>query len=100
MKEGIATSNAVKDFLVFQHTRNTINLYKTHLSIIRDLYEDHAIMMKKLKSYAPEEVVENLNYLTDDKYKYIRKKTLDIGNEAIRDFEKNMSKVEVNIKKD
>ena len=29
MKEGIATSNAVKDFLVFQHTRNTINLYKT-----------------------------------------------------------------------
>ena len=99
MKQGIATSNAVKDFLVFQHTRNTTNLYKSHLSIIRDLYEDHAIMMKKLENYIPKEALENLNYLTDDKYKYIRKKTLDIGNEAIRDFEKNMDKVDVNIKK-
>ena len=98
MKAGITTSSAVKDFLVFQNTRNTTNLYKTHLSIIRDIYEDHELMLKKLENYVPTEVLENLNYLTKDKYSYIRKKTLDIGNEAIRDFEKNMDKVEVALK--
>ena len=98
MKAGITTSSAVKDFLVFQHTRNTTNLYKTHLSIIRDIYEDHELMLKKLENYVQTEVLENLNYLTKDKYSYIRKKTLDIGNEAIRDFEKNMDKVEVALK--
>tara|TARA_B110001454_G_C12644627_1_gene402727 strand:- start:579 stop:881 length:303 start_codon:yes stop_codon:yes gene_type:complete len=100
MKSSTVTPSAVKDFIIFQHSRNATNLYKTHLSIIRDIYEDHAIMLKKLENYAPSEVLENLNYLTKDKYSYIRKKTLDIGNEAIRDFEKNMEKVEISLKKE
>ena len=100
MKATTATPSAVKNFIVFQHARNTTNLYKTHLSIIRDIYEDHALMLKKLENYIPREALENLNYLTNDKYNYIRKKTLDIGNEAIRDFEKNMEKLEVSLKKE
>lgn len=98
MKASTVTPSAVKSFIVFQHARNTTNLYKAHLGIIRDIYEDHAVMLKKLENYIPQEALDNLNYLTDDKYNYIRKKTLDIGNEAIRDFEKNMEKVQVSLK--
>ena len=39
-----------------------------------------------------------INHLTEEKYNYIRKKTLDLGNEAIRDFEANMEKVNIILK--
>jgi hypothetical protein len=56
-------------------------------------------MLKKLEQYIPQEALENINYLNEEKYNYIRKKTLDLGNEAIRDFENNMGKVDINLKK-
>lgn len=55
-------------------------------------------MLKKLEQYIPQEALVNINYLDKEKYNYIRKKTLDLGNEAIRDFESNMEKVDVNLK--
>ena len=99
MKGKLSTSDPLKAYVVFQHHRNTTNLYKAHLSIVRDLYEDHALMLKKLEQYIPQEALENINYLTEEKYNYIRKKTLDLGNEAIRDFEANMEKVNLILKK-
>lgn len=99
MKGKVSTSDPLKAYIVFQHHRNTTNLYKAHLGIVQDIYEDHALMIKKLEQYVPAEALENLNYLTDKKYNYIRKKTLDLGNEAIRDFESNMEKIDVNLKK-
>ena len=56
------------------------------------------MMLKKLEQYIPQEALVNINYLDKEKYNYIRKKTLDLGNEAIRDFESNMEKVDVNLK--
>ena len=46
-------------------------------------------------------IYKNYNSLFDEnKYNYIRKRTLDIGNEAIRDFEKNMEKLDISLKKE
>ena len=98
MKGKVSTTDPLKAYIIFQHHRNTTNLYKAHLSIIRDLFEDHAMMLKKLEQYIPQEALVNINYLDKEKYNYIRKKTLDLGNEAIRDFESNMEKVDINLK--
>jgi|TARA_R110000824_G_scaffold208421_1_gene394201 thiamine pyrophosphokinase len=98
MKGKMFTSDPLKAYIVFQHHRNTTNLYKAHLSIIRDIYEDHALMLKKLEQYLPQEALGNIDHLTEEKYNYIRKKTLDLGNEAIRDFEANMEKVNIILK--
>lgn len=99
MKVKVSTQDPLKAYIIFQHHRNTTNLYKAHLGIVRDLFEDHALMLKKLQQYIPEEALLNINYLDNKKYNYIRKKTLDLGNEAIRDFESNMEKVDINLKK-
>ena len=85
--ETIVTDNAIKAYITFQTNRQITALYKSHLSIIQDITKDHHAMMKKLKNYVDPEVLENVDYLTEEKYNYIRKKTLDIGNEAIREFE-------------
>ena len=57
-------------------------------------------MVSKLKESFPKEVVDSLDYFDENKYNYIRKKTLDIGNEAIRDFEKNLDQLDVSLKKE
>ncbi len=99
MRGKVSTTDALKAYIIFQHHRNTTNLYKAHLSIVRDIYEEHALMLKKLEQYIPAEALGNVNYLTEKKYDYIRKKTLDLGNESIRDFENNMEKVDIKLKK-
>ena len=96
--ETIVTVNAIKAYITFQTNRQITALYKSHLSIIQDITKDHHTMMKKLKNYVDPEVLENVDYLTEEKYNYIRKKTLDIGNEAIREFEAKMEKVEIHLK--
>lgn len=88
-----------KEYLIFQIHRNIVNLYKSHLLIVEDLRKDHNIMLRKLQENLPKEYVENINYFDDEKYDYIRKKTLDIGNNAIRDFENNIENLEVSLKK-
>ena len=57
-------------------------------------------MVKKLKESFPKEVIDSVDYFDEYKYNYIRKRTLDIGNEAIRDFEKNMERLDVSLKKE
>ena len=91
---------SLKNYVQFQMQRSLINLYKHHLEIIENLKGDHQFMVKKLKESFPEEVVDSFDYFDNQKYNYIRKRTLDIGNEAIRDFDKTMEKLEVRLKKE
>ena len=95
----MSNDNRFKEYLIFQIHRNIINLYKSHLLIIEDLRKDHDIMLKKLEDNLPKEYLDNVNYFDDEKYDYIRKKTLDLGNNAIRDFEKNVESLEISLKK-
>jgi hypothetical protein len=92
-------NNDLKDYVQFQMQRNIVCLYKHHLEIIENLKIDHKFMLKKLKESFPSEVVDSFDYFDDNKYNYIRKRTLDIGNEAIRDFEKTLEKLDVGLKR-
>jgi len=94
------SNDSLKDYVQFQMQRNLISLYKHHLEIIENLKVDHKFMIKKLKESFPSEAIDSFDYFDDNKYNYIRKRTLDIGNEAIRDFEKTLEKLDVSLKRE
>lgn len=79
----------VKDYVSFQIHKSLVNLYKKYLILIEDLREDHDNMVDKISDKIDENVLKNIDYFDDNKYNYLRKKILDIGNEAIREIEKN-----------
>ena len=58
---------------------------KTFASVVTD--EE---MKKKLENHLDKKTIEDVDYLSPEKLKYYRKKTLDVGNEAIRDFERSV----------
>jgi len=73
--------------------RNTVSLFKGFLIILEDLYKEHQISFDKLKSNLPEgciPVVDQADYFSEEKLKHLRKKTLDIGNETIRNIESEL----------
>ena len=66
--------------------------------MIEDLKLEHKEMLSKLEKQVPQEILENIDYFSEERYNYIRKKTLDIGNDTVRDFEKHLSKLQINLK--
>lgn len=79
-----------KDLLSFQTHRNIINLYKRYLNIIEDLQEEHINMLNKLNSKIDQQTLKNVDYFDENKYNYLRKKILDLGNETIREIDKTL----------
>ena len=55
-------------------------------------------MVKKLEKHVPAEVLKDVDYLSKDKYNYFRKKTLDVGNEAVREFERSVENITITLK--
>lgn len=92
------TDHKLKEFLVFQIHRNIISLYKRYLNLIEDLQEDHTNMLNKLNRKVDQETLKNVDYFDDNKYNYLRKKTLDLGNETIREISKNLDLLNIEIK--
>ena len=88
----------IKDILSFQVHRNIINLYKRYLNLIEDIQEDHNSMIDKISSKIDQNTLKNIDYFDDNKYNYLRKKILDIGNETIRDIEKNFDFIKMEFK--
>ena len=74
--------------------RNTKRLFKSFLVLLEDLRVEHDINFSKLKKSLPEheQLVEQADYLDDEKMRYLRKKVLDIGNENIRSNEDDLEK--------
>ena len=67
--------------------QNTKALFKGFLIILEDLQKEYQINFGKLKRNLPEEfhpVVDQADYFGEEKAQYLRKKTLDIGNETLR----------------
>jgi hypothetical protein len=89
----------LKEYLMFQIHRNVVNLYKRYLNIIEDVQEDHTNMLNKLNKEIDLEKLKNVDYFDDNKYNYLRKKILDLGNETIREIEKNFDFLNIEIKK-
>lgn len=70
--------------------RNTVSLFKGFLMILEDLRKDHEIHFNKLKRHLPEDylpLIEQADYFDYEKLQHLRKRTLDIGNEAVRNIE-------------
>lgn len=80
----------IKDLLSFQTHRNIINLYKRYLNIIEDLQEEHINMLNKLNSKVDQQTLKNVDYFDENKYNYLRKRVLDLGNETIREIDKTL----------
>jgi len=77
----------LREFVYFQIQRNVIALYKRYINLVEDLQEDHINMLNKLNSKVDLETLKNVDYFDDNKYNYLRKKVLDLGNETIREIE-------------
>jgi hypothetical protein len=80
----------LKDLLAFQINRNIINLYKRYLNLLEDLQEEHVNMLNKLNKKVDLETLKNVDYFDENKYNYIRKRILDLGNETYREIEKTL----------
>ena len=89
----------LKDLLSFQIHRNIVNLYKRYLNLIEDLQEEHINMLNKLNSKIDQQTLKNVDYLDENKYNYIRKKILDLGNETAREIDKALEFIENNNEK-
>jgi hypothetical protein len=62
--------------------------------MIEDLQEEHVNMLNKLNSKVDQETLKNVDYFDENKYNYLRKKVLDLGNETIREINKVLDLLE------
>jgi hypothetical protein len=92
------TDPKLKEFLLFQVHRNIISLYKRYLNLIEDIQEEHINMLNKLNNKIDQETLKNIDYFDNNKYNYLRKKILDLGNETSREIIKNFDLLNVEIK--
>ena len=70
--------------------RNTVSLFKGFLVMLEDLQKDHHIQFNKLRKNLPKDtlpILEQADYFDEEKLQHLRKRTLDIGNETIRNIE-------------
>jgi hypothetical protein len=76
-------------------------VFKSFLIMVEDLHVEHQIQFGKLKDKLPKEyldIVDQADYLDEEKKQYLRKKILDIGNESIRRVNEELSKISVEFK--
>ena len=92
------TDPKLKEFLLFQVHRNITSLYKRYLNLIEDIQEEHINMLNKLNNKIDQETLKNVDYFDDNKYNYLRKKILDLGNETSREIIKNFDLLNIEIK--
>jgi len=90
--------NKVKDYVSFQIHKSLVDLYKRYLNLIEDIQEDHKTMIEKLNNKIDSNTLKNIDYFDNNRYNYLRKKILDIGNDAIREIEKNFEFIQMEFK--
>ena len=83
------------------YSKNTKLLFKSFLTLVEDLQNEHTINFKKLKKALPEDchsLIDQANYFDYNKMQYLRKKILDMGNESIRESENNFENFTISFK--
>jgi isopropylmalate/homocitrate/citramalate synthase len=89
------------DYFAQYNQRNIKGLFKSFLILIEDLQKDHEITFSKLKDAMPPEyktLINQADYFDQEKLKYLRKKVLDMGNEAIRVHDNELENFTVSFK--
>ena len=66
--------------------------------MLEGVQREHTSMLKKVEQKTSKEFSENIDYFNDEKYNYLRKKTLDLGNDILRELENNLEMFEIRIK--
>jgi hypothetical protein len=83
-----------KETLSKKSSKSVSQLFKQYLMLIEDLKFEHDQCFKKIKSEIPSEyhtVIDNADTFDEEKMLRIRKRILDLGNEAIRTFDTEMN---------
>jgi hypothetical protein len=95
----------IKDVISFQVHRNIVNLYKRYFEITEDLLIDHKNFISKIESRLTDlEVdvkkmnIKEIDYFTEKKFNQIRKKILDVGNDATRELDRTLEFVNIELK--
>jgi flavin-dependent dehydrogenase len=75
-------ANTIKDYVDFEITK----LFRNFLFLVQDLAHEHATNFDKLESALPEyaSLIRQADYFDEEKIAYLRKRVLDMGNDAIR----------------
>ena len=94
-------SSREQENLHFTVIRLMTALFKTYLMMTQDVLVNHQEMLDKISQFIPESELDKLDlvdYLDENKYNHMRKRILDIGNDAIREWEKILQNYEVSFK--
>jgi hypothetical protein len=98
MSEG---KTELKDVISFQVHRNVINLYKKYFEITEDLLREHKVFIDRIEKMSLDDIsksINDLDYFTEERFNQVRKKILDAGNDAVREIDKTLEFVTVNLK--
>ena len=93
-------SGQIKQIFLWNTKRNFINICKTYLVALEQMKVDHRIFLDKLGKEVDLELLKKMDYLSEEKYNYIRKQILDAGNDAFRDVENFTDKLSIELEKD
>ncbi|MBC8395294.1 MAG: hypothetical protein H8E05_01235 [Bacteroidetes bacterium] len=93
-------SGQIKQVFLWNTKRNFINICKTYLIALEQMKVDHRIFLDKLENEVDPELLKKMDYLSEEKYNYIRKQILDAGNDAFRDVENFTDKLDIELKKE
>lgn len=90
-----------EDVLQFQIERRMKVLFKNYLIMLEDMKIEHDEAMDKLYNLLPDNYknyVELADYLSDEKLKHLRSRSLDKGNDCYRDIAEILKQFEIDIK--
>jgi len=87
-----------KKLLENESGRIITRLFKHFLASIEDLKYQHLVALNRLNTELSKEQIEILNYLDRDRYHMLRKRTLDSGNETIRDLHNLLENFDIKLK--
>lgn len=95
---GVMDNEQVKKFVLLNVKRIVTNLFKGQLEISADLNQIYLSKLMKNKSNIPPVIYNELAWWDATTMGNVRKKTLDKGNDALREIEALFESVEVNLK--
>ena len=90
-----------QDFLADRSDRHIRFLFKSFLSILEQLQDNHQINFDKLRKSLPDEyydIIQMADYFDDDFFEIYRKKVLDIGNSVLREYNNEIDILTVEFK--
>lgn len=94
-------SSKDQEIIHFQIKRLIIALFKNYLNLADDVHGQHQHMLEKIESLLLEENKDKLylvDYFDEEKYNLIRKRILDLGNDAIREMEQIIDRYDIELK--